>query len=227
MLSLMNEVDPCLLPPLCVLYELQNQIFQQNLLSTYNTRLLSSLISSFRELCDCGTRIENVINNGQLEKSESKLPIKKTYGGGATTSKAPNPVNVYAIIPQQTLAYPSFTRKAHREFSNLGMTFAQAYENLTSKGFIKPLDPTSMPNLVPPTWNLNKYCHYHQKSGHRTDNFFCLKYEIQDLIDNGTFPNPNIITKPSIRKNPLLDSHRAPPSYLNWVQIDEIKSDCS
>ena len=25
----MNEVDPCLLLPLCVLYEMQNQIFQQ------------------------------------------------------------------------------------------------------------------------------------------------------------------------------------------------------
>ena len=29
MLSLMNEVDSCLLLPLCVLYEMQNQIFQQ------------------------------------------------------------------------------------------------------------------------------------------------------------------------------------------------------
>ena len=28
MLSLMNELDPCLLLPLCVLYEMQNQIFQ-------------------------------------------------------------------------------------------------------------------------------------------------------------------------------------------------------
>ena len=30
MLSFMNEVDPCLLLSLCVLYEIQNQIFQQN-----------------------------------------------------------------------------------------------------------------------------------------------------------------------------------------------------
>ena len=29
MLSLMNEVDPCLLFPLYILYEIQNQIFQQ------------------------------------------------------------------------------------------------------------------------------------------------------------------------------------------------------
>ena len=102
-------------------------------------------------------------------------------------------------------------KKACREFSYLGMTLAQAYENLTSKRFIKPLDPTPMPL----TWNLNEYVHFHQKSGHKTDNCFHLKHVIQDLIDNGTLPNPNIITKPNIRKNPLPDYHRAPPSYQN------------
>ena len=91
------------------------------LLSAYNSRLLSSPISSFGELCDCGTRIEDAINNGQLEIGESKPPIKKTYGEGVTTSKTPNPVNVSAIIPQQTLAY---TKKACQEFFNLGMTLA-------------------------------------------------------------------------------------------------------
>ena len=99
----------------------QINIIIKNLLPAYNITLLSSSISSFRELCDCGTRIEDAINNGQLEKGENKPPIKKTYGGEATTSKAPNLVNVSAIIP---LVYPSFTKKAHREFSNLGMTLA-------------------------------------------------------------------------------------------------------
>ena len=93
----------------------------KNLLLLYNSRLLSSPISSFGELCDCGTRIEDAINNGQLEKGENKPLIKKTYDG-VITSKAPNPVIVSAIIPQQTLAYPSFTKKARREFSDLGIT---------------------------------------------------------------------------------------------------------
>ena len=46
----------------------------KNLLLVYNSRLLSSPISSFGELCDCGTRIEDALNNGQLEKGESKPP---------------------------------------------------------------------------------------------------------------------------------------------------------
>ena len=99
----------------------------KNLLPAYNSRLLSSPISSFGELCDSRTRIEDALNNEQLEKGESEPPTKKTYGGEATTIKAPNPVNVStikapnpvnvsAIMPQQTLAY---LKKARREFSNL------------------------------------------------------------------------------------------------------------
>ena len=201
----------------------QIKMIVKNLLLAYNSRLLSSPISSFGELCDCGTRIEDAINNAQLEKDESKPPTEKIYGGGATTTKACNLVNVSAIIPQQTLAYP---KKARQEFSNLRMTLTQAYENLSFKGFIKPLDLAPMPNPIPYTWNLNEYCHYHQKSSHKTDNCFCLKHEIQDLIDNEALPNPNIIIKTNIRKNPLLDYHRAYPLYQNWVQIDEIEWDC-
>ena len=84
----------------------------KNFLLAYNNRLLSLPISSFGELCDCGTEIEDAINNGQLEKGESKPLIKKAYGGGMTTSKAPNHMNVSAIMPQETLAYPKFTKKA-------------------------------------------------------------------------------------------------------------------
>ena len=48
----------------------------KNLLSTYNNRPLPVPISSFGELCNCGTRIEDVINNGQLKKGENKRLIK-------------------------------------------------------------------------------------------------------------------------------------------------------
>ena len=84
-----------------------------------------------------------------------------------------------------------------------------------------------MSNPMPSTWNLNEFCHFYQKSSHKTNNCFHLKHEIQDLIDKGTLLNPNIITKPINRKNPLPDYHRAPPPYQNWVQINEVEWDCS
>ena len=42
----------------------QINMINKNLLLAYNSRLLSSPIISFGELCDCGTRIKDVINNG-------------------------------------------------------------------------------------------------------------------------------------------------------------------
>ena len=39
----------------------------KNLLLAYNSRLLLSPISSFGELSDCGTRIEDALNNGQFK----------------------------------------------------------------------------------------------------------------------------------------------------------------
>ena len=93
-------------------------MIMKNFHPVYNSRLLSSPISSFGELCDCGTRIEDALNSGQLEKGESKPLTKKTYGRG-TITKAPNLVNVSAIVPQQTLAY---LNKARQESSDLGMT---------------------------------------------------------------------------------------------------------
>ena len=88
----------------------------KNFLPAYNNRLLSLPISSFGELCDCGTGIKDAINNGQLEKGESKPLIKKAYGGGMTTSKAPNLMNVNAIIPQPTLTYSTLQRRPVKNF---------------------------------------------------------------------------------------------------------------
>ena len=49
----------------------------KNLLPAYNSRLLSSPISSFGELCDCGTRIEDAINNGNWRKVRVSLQPRK------------------------------------------------------------------------------------------------------------------------------------------------------
>ena len=51
----------------------------KNLLPAYNNRLLSSPINSFAELCDCGMRIEDAINTGQLDLSEAKFQAKKVF----------------------------------------------------------------------------------------------------------------------------------------------------
>ena len=72
----------------------------KNLLVAYNNRLLSSPINSFAELCDCGMRIEDAINTGQLDLSEAKFQAKKVFNEGEKGGALKN-VNVILTRPQK------------------------------------------------------------------------------------------------------------------------------
>ena len=65
MLSFMNEVDSCLLLPLCVSYEIQNQIFQH--LGSFGRGYLLKLL-----ICD---RIEKSIQSPTVEVCHLDLSI--------------------------------------------------------------------------------------------------------------------------------------------------------
>ena len=68
MLSLMNEVDPCLLLLLCILYEVQNQIYQKN-------APINSLANKKKLRCTCGENLDSSIFT--LNNSHgTKLKIK-------------------------------------------------------------------------------------------------------------------------------------------------------
>ena len=51
----------------------QINMITKNLLPAYNSRLLSSPISSFGDLCDCGTRIEDALIMGNWRKGKASL----------------------------------------------------------------------------------------------------------------------------------------------------------
>ena len=76
------------------------------------------------------------------------------------------------------------------EFDDIHMSLLEALEILSRKGYLKSLEPTLLLVPIPSTWNMNEYCAFHQKLGHKINNCFKLKHEIQDLIDSG------VITKP-------------------------------
>ena len=97
-----------------------------------------------------------------------------------------------------------------REFTPLGMTLSQALETLSTKGFIKSLDPGRYtPNTFSPNYNASEYCKYHQNHGHSIDKCTHLHHDIEDLIQVGKIPKPPI-NLPSIKRNPLPDYNVVP-----------------
>ena len=103
----------------------QIYIIIKNLLPTYNSRLLSLPISSFGELCDRRTRIEDAINNG--ERREQTFNQENIWGR-IIQCQSNQPHECECHHTPIIATYQNFTKKVCREFSNLGMTLAQAYE---------------------------------------------------------------------------------------------------
>nr|POF00137.1 hypothetical protein CFP56_19095 [Quercus suber] len=77
-----------------------------------------------------------------------------------------------------------------KERKLLPMTSTKREGNLMSFTYLKLLKPTLIPVPILSTWNMNEYCAFHQKLGHKTNDCFRLKHKIQDLINGG------VITKP-------------------------------
>ena len=50
------------------------------------------------------------------------------------------------------------TNKEKREFDDIHISLSEALEILSKKGYLKPLEPTLLPNPIPRTWNMNDYC---------------------------------------------------------------------
>jgi hypothetical protein len=67
----------------------QVNIMMKGLLPVYFNRMLSAPIMNFEQLCDCGTRIEETMENGKTEKSEGRATSKKTYGQTSKTTSHP------------------------------------------------------------------------------------------------------------------------------------------
>ena len=62
------------------------------------------------------------------------------------------------------------TPKKIREFDDIHMSLLEALEILSKKGYLKPLEHTFHPVPILSTWNMNEYCDFHQKLGHKTNN---------------------------------------------------------
>ena len=91
------------------------------------------------------------------------------------------------IVPQERL-HPR--RRCRRHFSDLSAPLSRVFETYQTMGFLAPLAPRALPDLMPSQFQLDLYCMYHQSAGHHIDRCTTLQHAIQDIIDSGTFGHP-------------------------------------
>ena len=60
--------------------------------------------------------------------------------------------------------------KERKEFDDIHISLSEAFEILSKKGCLKPLESTLLPNPIIRSWKMNEYCAFLQKLGHKTNN---------------------------------------------------------
>ncbi|KAJ9145620.1 hypothetical protein P3X46_027983 [Hevea brasiliensis] len=79
------------------------------------------------------------------------------------------------------------------------------------------------PNPLPPNYNANLYCQFHQTHGHDSDRCFRLKHEVQDLIDAKKIVDPE--NRPNTFTNPMPNHNVPPPPGLYMISTTLINPD--
>ena len=200
-------------------------MLMKNLQLMYHDKLFYQSISTFEELFEIGTRIEDAVREGRIKKEEPPQQSKRP-----NYSRSPMDVNA---LSSQPMAYPprpyqpphqsqpsNHQNKRPRKFSALDIPLSVALERLLKKGHLHLLPPKLLPNPLPPYFNTSLRCAYHQTSGHSTDQCFKLRHDIQDLIDRKIIDAPP--ARPSVTQNPL-PKHR----NINLIESETLSFDPS
>uniref|UniRef100_A0A2N9EGD3 RNase H type-1 domain-containing protein n=1 Tax=Fagus sylvatica TaxID=28930 RepID=A0A2N9EGD3_FAGSY len=118
----------------------QVNMVMKGLLPVYYNRMFASPIMDFEQLCNSGMRIEDAIDNVQLDKREGKISIAPK-----TPNVQPN-INVvqpnqyqYQHPPQYQNAYPNLSRqgpKLKRHFDPLGTPLSNVFKHMCKRDLI-------------------------------------------------------------------------------------------
>ncbi|KAJ9185100.1 hypothetical protein P3X46_004767 [Hevea brasiliensis] len=141
--------------------------------------------------------------------------FEQLYDAGVLS--ASNITGENKVIEVQTVS------RTPRKFSQFNQPLSKVFERLKARGLLQPLAPRPPPNPLPPNYNANLHCQFHQTHGHDTDRCFRLKHEVQDLIDAKKIADPE--NRPNTHTNPMPNHNVPPPPGLYMISTTSIDPD--
>ncbi|KAG5549095.1 hypothetical protein RHGRI_014462 [Rhododendron griersonianum] len=204
----------------------QIRIISRNLQPDFAKNLVLVQGANWETFFDSGLAIEEALQNGVIPRTEA-APASSTskskprvytgsstalFGGSsyANATTASNTATTHssshtADVNQVQAPQKPRNRNQPRVFANFEAPLSAVLEKLAKSGHLRPLAPTPLPQNPPPSHNPNAFYAYHQMPSHYTDSCYRLRHAIQDLVDNGTLPNPP--SKPNVISNSLPKHH--------------------
>src|SRR3989442_4263519 len=175
------------------------KIFINGTLTPFRNQMYCIPLRDVSEVYRMGVSIEDRL------REEKKANLKSSPGNARAgyVTQAPRQGGMPgAMNPRVGQSVNVMRGGPERRFSNFTLPLSKVLERCIKKGLLRPLEPNPLPNPLPPSFNQQAYCEFHQARGHDTNNCKRLKHEVQDLIEQGKIPDPEQ-GQPSTRKNPL------------------------
>ncbi|XP_050919071.1 uncharacterized protein LOC127136573 [Lathyrus oleraceus] len=134
----------------------------------------------------------------------------------------PSPVQQRVVIPpayQQAPAAPVYQQpraQALRQnsqnqnrrqgdratFNPIPRSYTELYPSLLQKGLVVPRPMGPPPDRLPPWYNPNAHCPFHEGAlGHDLEGFYALKHRVRELIDSKILSFKDM--RPNVKNNPL------------------------
>ncbi|KAF5931648.1 hypothetical protein HYC85_027819 [Camellia sinensis] len=189
----------------------QIQMVVRNLQPKLMQKMIVLPLPTFADLHEIGVQIEDALKQGLINNDRGEQPrrtFNRSTNAGTSSAAAARASDVSMVTPPP----PQEPLQLH-------------HSPVRPEGHLKPLEPQPLPETLPPSHNLAKYCAFHQQHGHDTDHCFRLRHEIQDLVDNRVIMPPK---KPNVTTNPLPPHNQAPhPKRINSIQTGVVSYDPS
>ncbi|XP_050909857.1 proline-rich protein 3-like [Lathyrus oleraceus] len=107
-----------------------------------------------------------------------------------------------AQAPRQNAQNQNRRQGERATFNPIPMSYTELYPSLLQKGLVVPRPMGPPPDRLPPWYNPNAHCPFHEGSpGHDLEGCYALKHRVRELIESKILSFKDM--GPNVKNNPL------------------------
>ncbi|XP_050878147.1 uncharacterized protein LOC127081963 [Lathyrus oleraceus] len=154
--------------------------------------------------------------------NQSQAPVYQPIQQAPVYQQAPMPLAYQqprAQAPRpQNLPNQNRVQRGRPSFASIPMTYTELYPSLLQKGLVTPRPLGPPPNPLPPWYNQDAHCTFHEGApGHDLEGCYALKHIVRELVEKKILSFRDV--GPNVKSNPL-------PGHGDINAIEDVSDVC-